>query len=50
MIVGQSDNHDRADLDLSVDGHGLLLDGVETEDSSLGEVDDGGTEEGAGLR
>lgn len=46
VVVGQSNNHDRADLDLSVDSDGLLLNGVKTEDSSLGEVDDGGTEEG----
>lgn len=48
MVVGKGNNHDGTDLDLSVDGDGLLLDRVESQDGGLGEVDDGGSEEGSG--
>lgn len=47
MVVGQSEVHHGADLDLAVDGNGLLLDGVQAENGGLGQVDDGGAHEGA---
>lgn len=46
VVVGQGDDHDGSDLDLAVDNPRLLLDGVHAEHSGLGQVDDGGTEEG----
>jgi hypothetical protein len=39
VVVSESNNHDGSDDDLSVDNNRLLLDGVHTEDSSLGQVD-----------
>ena len=47
VIVGESEEHHGADLDLAVDSDGLVLDGVKTEDGGLGCVDDGGAHEGA---
>ena len=47
VVVGQSKVHHGADLDLAVNGDGLVLDGVQAEDGSLGQVDDGGAHEGA---
>ena len=41
MVVGERDDHNRADDDLAVDDDGLLLDGVHTEHGGLREVDDG---------
>ena len=43
VVVGQCQVHHRPDLNLSVDGDWLILDGVKTQDSSLGKVDDRGT-------
>ena len=47
VIVGQGEVHHGTDLDLAVDGDWLVLDGVETEDGGLGEVDDGSAHERA---
>ena len=47
VVVGQGEVHHGADLDLAVDGDGLVLDGVQAEDGGLGQVDDGGAHEGA---
>lgn len=47
MIVGQGEVHHGANLDLAVDGDGLVLDGVQAEDGGLGQVDDRGAHEGA---
>lgn len=47
VVVGQGKVHHRTDLDLAVDDDGLVLDGVETEDGGLGQVDDGSAHEGA---
>lgn len=47
MVVCESEVHHGADFDFSVDSDRLVLDGVETEDSSLWEVDDGSSEHGA---
>jgi len=49
VIVGKCDDHNRTDLDLAIDRYGLLLNGVEAEDSSLREIDDGSSEEGANI-
>jgi len=43
VIVGESDNHDRADDDLAVNYHRLILDGVHAKHSCLWQVDDGGS-------
>lgn len=40
MVVGEGEVHHRADFDFAVDGDWLVLDGVESEDSGLREVDD----------
>jgi hypothetical protein len=47
VVVGQGEVHHGADLDLAVDGDGLVLDGVQTQDGGLGQVDDRGAHEGA---
>lgn len=47
VVVGQGEVHHGADLDLAVDGDWLVLDGVQAEDSGLGQVDDGRAHEGA---
>lgn len=47
VIVGESQVHHRPDLNLAVDGNGSLLDGMETKNGTLGEVDDGSTHERA---
>lgn len=47
VVVGQGEVHHGADLDLAVDGDGLVLDGVQAEDGGLGQVDDRGAHEGA---
>lgn len=47
VVVGESQVHHRADLNLAVDGNGSLLDGMETKNGTLGEVDDRGTHERA---
>ena len=47
VVVGQGEVHHGADLNLAVDGDGLVLDGVQAEDGGLGQVDDGGAHEGA---
>jgi hypothetical protein len=47
VVVGQGEVHHGADLDLAVDGDGLVLDGVQAEDGGLGQVDDGSAHEGA---
>jgi hypothetical protein len=39
VVIGQSDDHDGPDDDLTVDDDRLLLDGVHTQDGSLREVD-----------
>lgn len=47
MVVGQGQVHHRADLDLAVDSDRALLDGMQAEHSTLGQVDDRSTHEGA---
>ena len=47
VVVGQGEVHHGADLDLAVDGDGLVLDGVQAEDGRLRQVDDRGAHEGA---
>lgn len=47
MIISQRKVHHRSDLDFAVDGHGLVFDRVQAEDSGLREIDDGGAHEGA---
>lgn len=47
VVVSQGEVHHRSDFNLAVDGDGLVLDGVETEDGGLGKVDDGGAHERA---
>ena len=47
VIIRKGEVHHRADLHLSSDGDGALLDGVETEDGGLGRVEDRGGENGA---
>jgi hypothetical protein len=46
VVVGQGEVHHGADLDLAVDGDGLVLDSVQAEDGGLGQVDDGSAHEG----
>ena len=45
MIVAEGQIHHGADNDLSINGHGALLDAVHAEDGALGGVEDGGAEE-----
>ncbi|KAG9912380.1 putative dihydrolipoamide succinyltransferase, partial [Aureobasidium melanogenum] len=45
VVVGEGEVHHGADLDLAVNSDGALLDGVETQDGGLGQVDDGSTVE-----
>lgn len=47
VVVSEGEVHHGADFDLAVDGDGLVLDGVQTEHGSLGQVDDRGAHEGA---
>lgn len=47
VVICKRQIHHRANLDLSVDNHGAILDGVETQDSTLGQVDDGGSHQRA---
>lgn len=47
MVVRQRQVHHGPDLDLVLDGHGPVLDGVKTEHGSLRQVDDGGSHERA---
>ena len=42
MVVGEGEVHHRSDHDLAVAGHGTVLDGMKSEDSALGRVDDRG--------
>ncbi len=47
VIVAEGEIHHRADDDLAVEGYGAFLNGVHSEDSTLGRVQDGSAEEGA---
>lgn len=47
VVVGESQVHHRANLDLSVDSDGALLDSMETQNCALGKVDDRSTHQGA---
>lgn len=47
MVVGEGEVHHRSDLNLAINSHWLLVDGVKTKDSSLWEVDNGGAHERA---
>lgn len=47
VVVGQSQVHHGPGLDLAVHNDGALLDGVETQDRGLGQVDDGRAHERA---
>src|SRR5688572_17294195 len=47
VVIGECNIHHGADLDLAVNSHGTLLDGVQAEDCTLREVDDGGAHHGS---
>lgn len=47
VVVCKCHHHDGADLDLPVDGDGLLLNRMQTEHRCLREVDDGSSEQRA---
>lgn len=47
VVICKRQIHHRANLHFSVDNHGAILDGVETQDGTLGQVDDGGSHQRA---
>lgn len=47
VVVCKRQIHHRADLHFSVDNHGAILDSVESQDSTLRQVNDGGSHQRA---